>query len=213
MGRAVDLDKYATRILFHILGIENNMRYRDKWPQYARQWDRMTINRDRAKEFERYAQRLIDNKGRYQVIEKKTGVPWWLVALLHLRESNANFNTYLGNGEPLNRKTRLVPKGRGPFSSFEEGAVDALRLDGLTNVKDWRLEKAIYFAELFNGAGYHNKGLPSPYIWGGSNVQECGKYVADGRFNSKVWDSQPGIAPILAMMMRLDSSIQPIRED
>lgn len=189
------------------------MRYRDKWPQYARQWDRMSINRGRVSEFERYAQRLIDNKVRYLKVEKRTGVPWWLIAVLHLRESDANFKTYLGNGEPLNRKTRLVPRGRGPFASFEDGAVDALKIDGLTNVKDWRLEKALYYAELFNGAGYHNKGLPSPYIWGGSNIQERGKYVADGRWNGRVWDSQPGVAPILATMARLDSSISFVRED
>ncbi len=189
------------------------MRYRDKWPQYAKQWNAMTIKPSRVAEFDRYARRLINNKDRYKLVERRSGVPWWLIAVLHMRESDANFSTYLGNGEPLNRKTRLVPKGRGPFNSFEDGAVDALALDGLSGVTDWRLEKALYFCELFNGAGYHNRGLPSPYIWGGTNQQRAGKYVADSKWSSSTWDSQPGVAPILATMAKLDPSIQFVRED
>ena len=189
------------------------MRYRTQWPVYAKQWDAMRINRDRAAEFDRYADRLLLNKGRYMNIEERTGVPWWLVAVLHMRESDADFKTYLGNGEPLSRKTRLVPRGRGPFNTFEDGAVDALRLDGLTAVHDWRLEKALYYAELYNGTGYNNRGLPSPYIWGGTNQQKPGKYIADGRWSSTVWDRQPGVAPILKAMAAKDAQIQFVRED
>ncbi len=173
----------------------------------------MKIKSSRVAEFTRYAERLIANKSRYVAIEKRTGVPWWLIAVLHMRESDANFKTYLGNGEPLSRKTRLVPRGRGPFASFEDGAVDALRIDGLSAVKDWRIEKALYYCEIFNGAGYHNKGLPSPYVWGGTNQQRAGKYIADGRFSSTAWDGQPGCAPILATMAKMDPTIQFVRED
>lgn len=173
----------------------------------------MKINSSRKAEFDRYASKLLEHKSRYQEIEKRTGVPWTLIAVLHMRESDANFNTYLGNGEPLNRKTRLVPKGRGPFKSFEDGAVDALTLDRLTNVKDWRLEKMLYYAELFNGAGYDMRGLPSPYIWGGTNQQKAGKYVSDGRWNGRAWDGQPGVAPILASIAKLDPTVEFKRED
>lgn len=196
-------------------------RYGLKWPQYRDQWDRMTIKPSREAEFTRYAHKLLDSKPRYQLIETRTavpgstarrGVPWYLIALLHLRESDADFRTYLGNGDPLNRPTTHVPEGRGPFATFEDGAVDALRLDGLASVPDWRLEKVLYYAEAFNGTGYHNRGLPSPYIWGGSNIQRPGKYVADGKFSPTTWDTQPGVAPILKIMMQLDSTINPIRE-
>ena len=47
-----------------------------------------------------------------------------------LRDSTFDFDTYLGTGEPLNRVTRLEPKGRGPFKSFEDGAVDAFKIKG-----------------------------------------------------------------------------------
>jgi lysozyme family protein len=147
------------------------MRYISKWPVYAHEWDHMILKSGRASEFKSYAQYAIAYKDQYLAIEKVTGVTWPHVAVLHRRESDADFNTYLGNGDPLNRKTVHVPRGRGPFKNFVDGAVDALRLDGLTTVQDWRLEKILYYCEIFNGTGYNNRGIPSPYIWGGTSIQ------------------------------------------
>lgn len=188
------------------------MRYAAKWPEYAKWWNSMTIKPARQAEFDKYAKQLLAHKDQYIKIENTTGVPWHLIAVLHLRESNANFNTYLGNGQALGRKTTIVPKGRGPFKTFYDGAVDALRIDGLSSVLDWRLEKELYYCETFNGAGYSNKGLPSPYVWGGTNIQRPGKYVSDGRFSPIIWDSQPGCAPILATLAKLDPTIKFVRE-
>lgn len=188
------------------------MRYGSKWPTYAEQWDAMVINPARVAEMTRYAQFAISHKAEYLEIEKATGVTWPHVAVLHRRESDSDFNTYLGNGEPLNRVTRLVPKGRGPFSSFLAGAIDAFGVDGLDKVIDWRLEKILYYCEIFNGLGYEGKGLPSPYIWGGTNQQRPGKYVSDGVFDPNVMDTQPGCAPILAMIAKLDPSVKFVRE-
>lgn len=172
----------------------------------------MQIKPQREAGFKQIAQYAIDHKATYEEIEQATGVPWYMVAVLHRRESDGNFNTYLGNGDPLNRVTTHVPRGRGPFHSFKDGAVDALRIDGLTAVKDWRLEKILYYCEIFNGLGYEMRGLPSPYIFGGTNIQRPGKYVADGKWNGRAWDVQPGVAPILAEMAKLDPSIKFIRE-
>jgi len=191
------------------------MRYALKWPQYAKQWNRMTVNKSRQAEFDKLALQLFAHKPIYEAITLKSGVPWELIAVLHLRESSANFNTYLGNGQTLNRRTTIVPKGRGPFlgpDAFINGAIDALRIDGLSAIVDWRLEKELYNCEIFNGTGYDLRGLPSPYIWGGTNIQKPGKYVSDGKFNSQVWDTQPGCAPILAALAKLDPSITFIRE-
>lgn len=188
------------------------MRYALKWPRYATQWNEMEIKPARLKEFTQLAQFAIDHKVTYLQVERQTGVLWPHIAVLHRRESDANFNTYLGNGDSLFRKTVHVPKGRGPFPSFLAGAVDALRLDGLSTVTDWRLEKILYYCELFNGAGYNNRGLPSPYIWGGTNQQARGKYVADGIWNPFAMDPQPGCAPLLYMIAKLDSSVHLPRE-
>lgn len=189
------------------------MKYSKKWPIYKAQWDSMTINPKRAGEFKRLAEFAFKHDRVYRVIEEQSGVPWPLVACLHRRESNADFDTYLGNGEPLDRVTRLVPKGRGPFPSFEEGALDALELDGLSKVKDWRLEKILYFWEIFNGTGYDIRGLPSPYLWAGTNIQRVGKYTSDGHWSPQAIDPQPGCCGLLKAIMAHDSSINFQRED
>lgn len=189
------------------------MRYSLKWPEYAAQWNKMIIKPARQAEFDRIAANLFGHKDRYKAVEHATGVPWYLVAVLHQRESDADFSTYLGNGDPLNRPTRHVPKGRGPFPTWQAGAIDAIKLDGLNDVKDWRLEKQLFWAERFNGTGYDQRGLPSPYVWGGTNIQKPGKYVADGRWSGSTWDGQPGVAPIIATLVKLDPTIQLTRED
>lgn len=206
------------------------MRYADMWPKDAKWWDAMKINPGRVAEFERTAALLIRYKSVYQDIENATahdgighegeGVPWPFLALTHLREAGqgdvGKFQRYLGNGQLLSRRTTIVPKGRGPFTgpnAFKNGALDALKVDGLSAVVDWRLEKMLFWMESFNGWGYAMfKGIPSPYIWGGTNIQKPGKYIADGRYSSTTVDPQPGCAPILATMMKLDPSITFTRE-
>lgn len=188
-------------------------KYGEKWPAYAKQWDRMKINAGSVDDYDRVARRVLANKSRYVAIEQKTGVPWWLVAGLHMRESDMDFGTYLGNGQSLKRRTTIVPKGRGPFRSFEEGAIDALKYDALAGVKDWRLEKALWYAERFNGFGYEKHGKPSPYLWAQTNIQQAGKYVSDGRWSSSAWDKQLGVAPLWATLAKLDPSVKFVRED
>jgi lysozyme family protein len=135
-----------------------------------------------------------------------------MVAAIHMRESSCDWDTYLGNGQPLNKVTTLVPEGRGPFATWEEGAIDALLYQGLHEVRDWRLEKMLYHLEKYNGLGYHNKGLPTPYLWAGTTIQEPGKYVADGKFDPTYWDTQPGCCGLLYAIHRLNAPSQYQRE-
>jgi lysozyme family protein len=154
----------------------------------------------------RIAGKLMRHKAQYLAVEARTGVPWFVIAALHSRESDADFATYLGNGERLDRKTMLVPKGRGPFDSWEAGAIDALALDGLDQVKTWSPERACFEIEKFNGFGYRKRGVRSPYLWSFSNHYARGKYVADGRFSATHVDEQCGAIPILKAIMELDGS-------
>jgi lysozyme family protein len=188
------------------------MRYATKWPVYGHQWDSMAIRPTRVNEFTNDARFAIEHKARYVAVEATTGVPWAMIACIHRRESDSNFSAWLGNGDPINRKSYHVPAGYGPFSTWEAGAVVALKIDGLTSVHDWTLEKELFYQELFNGAGYGERGLPSPYIWGGTNIQRAGKYVADGQWDGSAWDSQPGCAAILWMIAKLDPTVVFVRE-
>jgi lysozyme family protein len=184
------------------------------WPRYAAWWDMMTIKHERRAEFTAIAKFAVDHKGIYQSIAVLTGVPWELIAVLHRRESDANFHTYLGNGQPLIHRTTIVPKGRGPFlgsHAFIDGAVDALRLDGLAGVPRFDIiEKQLFWCQTFNGFGHPEK--PSPYLWGGTNVQVAGKWVRDHVYDPHFWDPQPGCAPILLTISQLDPTVKFIRE-
>lgn len=171
---------------------------------YRALWSRMAILPGKRAAAESAAKRIIAGKARYQAIETATGVPWIFVGLTHLRESSLNFSTYLGNGQALNKKTTIVPKGRGPFPSFEEGARDALLLHNLDAIKEWPLERLAYELERWNGFGYLGK-INSPYLWGGSTLQQPGKYIRDHVFDPTVMDEQLGCLTVLAAMASFDA--------
>lgn len=153
-------------------------------------------------------------KERYKTVEKKSGVPWFVVGVLHMRESNGNFNTWLHNGDPMRRggqavKTVNVPKGRPPNPNvdWETGAVDALvNVENLDEIKDWGPDHVAYASEKFNGFGYRNptRNIPSPYLWGGTNIQKPGKFVKDGVYDPTVMDEQIGSMAVLSEIMAID---------
>jgi lysozyme family protein len=178
---------------------------------YNNLWKKVELKKD-EEAFE-IADRIIAVLDRYAPITDKIGVPEWAIGILHYRESNLNFNTYLGNGQPLNRRTTIVPKDRGPFDSFEEGAIDALKLQGLDRIKDWSAARFLYESERYNGFGYFMRGINSPYVWGGTNLQQRGKFVSDGNFDPNVMDTQLGAAAILKALcersLAIDAEVNP----
>lgn len=188
--------------------------YGFRWPTYAVLWDRCGVRSARVNEVTNVCKNhLLPNKARYQAIEKKTGVPWWVIAALHWRESDANFNTQLAQGDPLHRRSRNEPIS-GPFNTFEDSAVWALHHDRLDAQIDWTIEKALYWSEAWNGWGYYlfHPQTPSPYLWGASTVQKPGKFVRDHVWSSTEMDSQLGVAVIFKTLADLDRSIKFVRE-
>jgi len=167
-----------------------------------KRWDNMHIPAANGPKFKAVADRLTAAKARYQVVEKATGVPWWFIAVTHQRESSQNWNTYLGNGQSLGRKTTIVPKGRGPFKTWEEGAIDALVNcpPYAARNKDWTIGNALATLEKYNGLGYYKRNLPSPYLWAGTDQYVKGKFVADGVYDPNHVDTQLGVAGLLKFM-------------
>lgn len=154
------------------------------------------------------AKKILASRARYDEVSELTGVPWDVIAVIHVRESSGSFAGVLHNGEKIigkNQKTKLVPKGRGPFSTWEDAAVDALMKCApyLGKNKDWSLGNTLDLLEKYNGLGYQKKGLPSPYLWAGTDQYVKGKYVADGKFDLNVVDKQLGVA---ALLMKLRSN-------
>lgn len=167
----------------------------------------------RGPQFDRVADQLVGARARYKAVEARTGVPWFIVAVIHQRESSGSFAGVLHNGEKIigtGKLTKLVPKGRGPFTSWEEAAVDALincHPYAARNM-DWSPGGALALLEQYNGLGYFNKGIPSPYIWAGTNQYTKGKYVADGKFDPEHVDQQLGCAGIIKAMNTIDPSVK-----
>lgn len=187
--------------------------FADLKSEYENLWAKMKIRPERAAVVDGIARKLARHKARYQAVERATGVPWFVIAALHNRESDADFDTYLGNGEPLDRMTRLVPKGRGPFGTWEQGAIDALRIDGLDKFAasggaEWTPARACYEIEKFNGFGYrtHHPDVKSPYLWSFTNHYTSGKYVADGHFDEDAVDRQCGALPVLKRIMEIEGA-------
>lgn len=174
---------------------------------YLDLWKKATVTERANTLADRAAEKLIALKPRYKVSEKLTGVPWFAIGVLHMRECNNNFKGCLHNGEAIvgtGRKTTIVPIGRGPFGTFEESAVDALKdYAGAT----WDVPFIAWTCEKFNGFGYRGKGIPSPYLWGGSTVQRSGKYVADHVYDSNVMDTQLGAMTVLKRLCELDPEV------
>lgn len=165
-------------------------------------WNNCKVNPGQDTTFTSVANRLMAAKSRYQTVEAKTGVPWWFIAVVHERESSQNWNASLAQGDPWNRKSTHVPRGRGPFSSWEDAAVDALVncAPFAAHNKDWSMGGALDMLEKYNGLGYRARGIPSPYLWAGTNQYRAGKFVADGVFDPNAVDRQLGCAGLLKKM-------------
>lgn len=175
---------------------------------YHTLWNRARIRDERKNDAKARAAIAVKNKPRYIEIEKQSGVPWPMTAAIHERESSMNFNGVLHNGEYIigsGKKTRLVPRGRGPFTSWPQAAIDALTMapHSLNKVKVWSVERILYECERYNGWGYLGR-VNSPYVWSWTTEQQRGKYIADGVWGSTAWDVQNGCAAMLKALSDID---------
>lgn len=169
-----------------------------------KRWSEVVINPSQEKEFKAIASRLSAPEAvkRYKSVSAKTGVPWQVIAVIHYREASQNWASNIAQGDPWNRKSTHVPAGRGPFPSWEDAAYDALTncAPYAAHNKDWSVGGTLALLEKYNGLGYANKGLPSPYVWAGTNQYKSGKYIRDGVFSATTVDTQLGVAGILKEM-------------
>jgi lysozyme family protein len=163
------------------------------------------------KDLEKFVANWEENKARYEEVAKKAGVPAKLIAALHWRESTGDFGTYLHQGDPLGKKAVHVPSDIPIFKTWEPAAEHALGMKkGIAtsyNIDEGTTDEAALasYAERYNGLGYFNKGVASPYAMSGTDQYKGGKYVKDGPkgWRPNVKDSQLGV---LAMMRAIDKA-------
>lgn len=196
----------------------------------AARWAAMHIKADRLAEFDRTAHRLCapENKVRFQGVTDRLGglgyspVPWWFIAICAEREYGGppRWNKQLAQGDPLDQVSHNDPGGRGPFldhpgdktpgyDAWTRGCLDALVDCGPYAAKwtDWSIGGILTLWEEYNGVGYALRGVPSAYVFSGSDQYESGKFIADHVYSAGTKDVQEGCAPLFSRMMALDKSI------
>lgn len=157
--------------------------------------------------FRRVSNKIKENRERYETVSRMASggtIPWEFIGVIHNLECSLSFNKHLHNGDSLRRKTHRVPAGRprspGPWT-WEQSAVDALKMKGFHKVKNWSMERMCYELEKYNGFGYRHKGINSPYLWSGTSVYSKGKYIRDHVFSRSAVSKQTGTIPLLMATM------------
>lgn len=162
----------------------------------------------------RRAHDLLMFKPRYMEVQNRVGVPALWLMVINERESSSDFGTYLGNGQSLRYVTTLVPAGRGPWRSWEDGAIDAITYDhvGRPGPEGWTWAWFLFKCEGWNGFGPRLHGRHSGYLWSGTQVYDTdpdggGKYVEDGVWDANYHDTQLGVYPLARALLQLDPSL------
>lgn len=163
---------------------------------------------ERALEIDRVARKLIQPNvlGRFDEVFAEIGVPQVVQAVICERENGCDFTKSPAQGDRWDRVSTHVPRNRGPFTSWKASAIDAWTVcDHLAEISipQWTMVYACWKWEGFNGFGYRARGLRTPYVLGGTNLQQPGKFVADGQFDPAHMDGQLGALPIAMRMIEL----------
>ena len=165
--------------------------------QYVEMYKKLWVTATLRKNIDNVLNVIDENELRYVKAEVMTGVPWYVIACIHNMECSQRFDRNQLNGQRLDRVTTWVPKGYGPWNSWEESCVDAFKIKKLPTI--WNLENTLYFLEAYNGTGYlrFHKDVNTPYLWSYTNHYTRGKYVSDGKWSSTAVSKQVGCAAIL----------------
>ena len=143
-----------------------------------------------------YTTKALSQKHEYIKVEELLTVPWEIVAALHSLESTFDLDKQILNGQKWDQETTWVPKGLGPWISFESSCVSAFNRHK-PPIK-YTIEEVSNFAERWNGGGYAKRNKLSPYLYSFSNLGlKTGKFVSDGRYSSTAISKQCGFLVLL----------------
>lgn len=185
----------------------------------AARWKAATINPKSRMALDVAIALYERNEWRYQnLANSRPGtIPPAVIFCLHMRESDNNFKTNLGQGDSLQHRTIHVPRGRIPDKeppyTWEQAAQDALFVTDHMDKHDWNhLQGALDAIESYNGFGPERHGVPSGYLWSGTSLYgpPNGKFVSDNRWSSTARDGQLGCAAVLKRMRELGKPLPPV---
>ena len=181
-------------------------------PEYQRLWDSCEVKSEWLNKAKDTVEKIRTNRDRYLAVQQATQVPWYFTAVIHNMECSLNFTQHLHNGDSLKKRTCRVPANRpdaDPIEgwdvgyTWEESAIDALKLKEFNLAKDWSIAAILWRLELYNGFGYrqHHPEVLTPYLWSGTNHYDRGKYSSDGVWNPKLVSEQVGAAALLKLLL------------
>jgi lysozyme family protein len=175
--------------------------------EYEDLFNTCQISPARQAAVEKALESIVRNRSRYEAVGGPLGIPWYFIGAIHNMESSQNFKKHLHNGDPLTARTVHVPAGRPaagqPPFTWEESAMDALKMKRLDTITDWTAPAILFQMERYNGFGYRNNHpeVLSPYLWSFSNHYAKGKFVKDGVFDPDAISDQCGAAVLLRRMV------------
>jgi len=203
----VKIPKATQKVIIEKQPFLSKSRIQPSPSEYRKLFNTMVLMNDRHDIVNTLTKRIVAGRIHYEAVSEKTGIPWFFIGILHQLESGGKFDKHLHNGDPLNARTKHIPSGRpkkgNPPFTWEESAVDALRLRHLDKVSRWTLEEILYQFEKYNGMGYYryHSEVKSPYLWGGSNHYTKGDYMNDGRWSDEEESRKIGAAVLLKFLL------------
>ena len=188
----------------------------------------LTLTQDQQWDVNHFGTIWTKNQDSYNSVAQATNVTPQLIAALHMRECDCNFTKYLLQGDSLgtvtwadgdsNNGQSLDPKTEGTVyfsqNQWVEAAIFALNaeLPKQTELAITRhtthLPTLCAFAEMYNGQGYYNRNVPSPYVLAGTSGYTSGKFVGDHNYDSEAVDKQVGVLPLLWTAFKLSDPIK-----
>lgn len=174
---------------------------REMAQRFERLWDTVQIRPQYTAQVQAAYHLCWKGSSRYIEVSNAVNIPWEVIAVIDKMEGNCDPLAVLHNGERIvgtNKKTTLVPAGRGPFKTWVAAAIDAIGVEG-KRPTGFRFDVAntLYYLTSYNGWGYENKGINTPYLWSYTNHYTKGKYVRDGVYDPNAVSKQIGAVPVL----------------
>lgn len=185
---------------------------------YCRMFSALIVDQTKMLQIITEMQQIFDGIPRYMAVSNRLGFAGqyqvmfaYILGCLHFKEASCDFSRVLHNGEKIvgsGKKTSLVPAGRGPFHTWEDAAIDAIKLTGSRwakfRVGSTNIGDILYAIERHNGAGYitgAGKSDVTPYLWENSNISDgTGKYLHDGKYNK---DAKLGASTGIAVFLKI----------
>ncbi|MDB5612066.1 MAG: hypothetical protein JWP25_8966 [Bradyrhizobium sp.] len=180
-------------------------------PEYEHDLAILQVKPSAVGEVDRLARKglTVNAVAQYMRVQEAIGIPIPVQHSICTRESNADFSRSPAQGDRWDRVSVNVPRGIGPFNSWYDAAIYSwTKADKLNvlSVPAWFMAYAMWKDEAYNGFGYRSHGVRSPYLVGGTNLQQIGRYAGDSNWVEE-WDTQIGTVPVMLRMIELMPSL------